>query len=94
MYDEYILINAACERNVRPTSIATLADKLPSASAADAPGARSALDARSRAGKKLSRWKLNNDSRPPKTIFLSVAGITVSLFDVPRTLTGAHEGWM
>ena len=94
MYDEYIFMNAACDKNVSPTFIATFTERLPSESAATPPGTSNALDASSRAGKKLSLWKVRRVSRPPKTIFRSFAGMTVSLPDVPSALTGAQEGLM
>ena len=94
MYEEYIFMNAACDKIVRPTSIATFADRLPSESELELLGANNGLEARSRAGRKLSLWKINSDSRPPKTIFRSLAGMTVSLFEEPSTLTGALDGWI
>lgn len=83
-------------RNMLPIALATLSESCPSASVS----ASSAVDfmigaaAISSAGRKLSLWKENSASMPPKTTLRSGAGTTVSLLEPPRTLTGAAPGLM
>jgi hypothetical protein len=91
IYVEYIRINAAWETNVLAMPLAALADSTPSISCSDclACWRRTGLAASSRAGRNISLWKEKRESRPLNTIFLSAAGMMVSLVELtpPRRFT-------
>jgi hypothetical protein len=96
MYVEYIRMNAACETNVLAIPLAALADNTPSISCSvwlDC-GRSTGFAASSRAGRNISLWKEKRESRPLNTIFLSDAGMTVSLAELTplRRFNGAAAG--
>lgn len=88
-------MNAACDTKILATVRATLREICPSgsASASSADDRMIGAHAFSRAGKKLSLWKENNDSKPPNTILRSDEG-TVLCPTPLREVTGAAAGLM
>ena len=88
-------MNAACDTKILATARATFRERVPSpsTSTSSADGRMIGAQTFSRAGRKLSLWKENRASRPPKTILRSVDG--TMLWPTPLSeVTGAAAGLM